>query len=575
MEKPRREPMSKASQALRLAFANAVKPPDRLPIADWAKKHVRTARSGRSDYADLTQTPWLIEPIEKMIGDDASRVVLLAPTGGGKSTAMSIAATYIVAEKPCRLQLAMLSDPDAQQFMELDLMPALRNCKLIDGFWPQIKNKIRKDFIDFVHMPLWCEGSNKSNFTGKTVITQFLDEAWDMDQGLLAEALARLQNQFGAKSCLLSQAGWKDDDLDKQWNACYQFEYAYKCPSCNQLHPYDFKQLKWTKEEIDSKTIWQSVEAWYECPCGHKFQDNQKERREMAESGSYIEGDSPNPEMNHYGYHFSALNVWWESWQDLAIKFLKSLDALKQGNVNFLREFNQKRLARSWDATEHLEDKPVSLSDYKIADCPRYDVTILTADVQKVDIWWQVRTWGRSGESKLINFGKVISFSDLAKKVEEYSIPNNCVFVDSAYRLSEVKDFIATHKFLGLNGRPQPDFPIKDKRTGKTLRRLFDAPKPYPTGSGIAYITYYSSMGVKDILFRLKSNKSDSRIWEVPVDICEDYKLQINAEVPVIGKDGKPAYDKRGRNNHATDTECMSLVAAMMHKCYKTTGVEE
>lgn len=564
--------MSKASQALMLAFAKAIKPPDRLPIADWAKIHVRTARSGKGDYADLYQTPWLIEPIEKMIGDEAKRVVLLAPTGSGKSTAMSVAATYLVAEKPCRLQLAMLSDADAQQFMELDLMPALRNCKLIDGFWPQAKNKIRKDFIDFNHMPLWCEGANKSNFTGKTVITQFLDEAWDMEQGLLAEALARLQNQFGAKSCLLSQAGKKGDDLDRQWDGCYQFEYAYKCPSCGELHPYDFKQLKWTKEEIDSKTVWQSVIAWYECPCGHKFEDEQKVRREMAESGCYIPGESsPDSELHHYGYHYSALNVWWESWHDLAVQFLKSLEAIKQGNVDFLREFNQKRLARAWDATEHLEDKPVSLSDYKIADATKWDVTILTADVQKVDIWWQIRTWGRSGESRLMNFGKVVSFSDLAKIVEEWKLPNNCVFIDSPYRLEEVKNFIAKHKFLGLNGRGDASFNVKDRRTNKNIRRLYDAPKNHQTGNGPASITYFSSMGIKDILFRLKAGEGSR--WEVPVDICEDYKLQINAEVPVIGKDGKPTYDNRGRNNHATDTECMSLVGAMMHKCYPTIDV--
>lgn len=558
--------MTKAGHKLMLAFANAIKPHDKLSIADWALKHVKAARSLRNDTVDLYQTPWLIDPIERMIGDSASRVVLLAPTGGGKSTAMSVAATYLVAEKPSRLQIAMLSDSDAQQYFELDLLPALRGCKLIDGFWPAAKNKVRKDFIDFNHMPLWCEGANKSNFTAKTVITQFLDEAWDMEPGLLSEALARLQNQFGSKSCLLSQAGLVEDDLDDQWESCYQFEYAYKCPSCGELHPYDFKQLKWDKEEIDNKIIWESVEAWYECPCGHKFEDTQMERRKMAESGCYIEGNSPNPEARHYGYHFSALNVWWEAWKDLAIQYLKALEVLKQGNVNYLKAFNQKRLARPWDESDHLKDKPVSLSDYKIADATKYDVTILTADVQKVDIWYQIRTWSRSGESRLLNFGKVVSFSDLAKIVEQNSIPNNCVFIDSPYRLEEVKNFIAKYKYLGFNGRGDSSYTIHDKRRNKKFRRLFDAPKNYQTTNGTATITYYSSMGIKDILFILKAGGGAR--WEVPSDICEDYKIQINSEVKVIGKDGKPTYKKRGDNNHATDTEAMSLVAAMMHRCY-------
>jgi energy-coupling factor transporter ATP-binding protein EcfA2 len=557
--------MSKGDQ-LRLAFANAVRPQDRLSIVDWAAKHVRTQRSSRSQNADLRQTPWLIDPLEKVVGNEASEVVLLAPTGSGKSTILEIAGTYIIAENPAPTQFAVGSDADAQQFFETGLKPALKNCKLIDGFWPASKNAIKKDIIQFTHMNLWVEGANTSNLQMKSVTNQFLDECWMMKQGLIREAKARLHNRFGAKCTMVSQAGFVGDDLDEAWNECYKFEYAYKCPKCGEFHPYDFKNLKWTKEEVEGQVIWETIDAHYECPCGHIFEDKQATRREMSESGKYVEGDSTNPIMGHYGYHYTALNVWWITWKELVIEFLKANSAAKKGNLNFLKQFNQKRLARPWDEMEHLEDKPVSLSDYKIADSKKWDVTILSADVQKVDIWWQIRTWSRSGESRLLNFGKVVSFSDLARIVEQNEIQSNCVFIDSAYRVEEVKSFIAKHKFLGLNGRPESSYSIKNKKTNKTFRRLYDAPKNFQTANGNACITHYSSMGIKDILFILKSG--GGAVWEVPIDICEDYKIQINSEVKVIGKDGKLTYKKRGDNNHATDTEAMSLVGAMMHRCY-------
>jgi hypothetical protein len=555
------------------AFAQSIKPQQKLSIVDWADKYVKLNRSSRSDKADLKQTPWLIQPLETIIGNTASEVVVLAPTGSGKSTMLEIAGTYIVSEKPGPTMFAAQTDPDAQEFFQTGLMPALRNCSSIDKLWPSQKNFIRKDFVQFAHMPLWVCGSNMSNFQSKSLDNVFLDEAWMLKPSLMTEAKRRTHDRFGSKVTLVSQAGIVGDDLDNSFNQTYQHEFAYKCPNCNEYHRYNFENLKWNCEKVDDIVIWESIEAYYECPCGHTFKDTVNDRRAMAESGQYVPGDSINPLKGHIGYHYTILNVWWVEWSKIITEFLKANQEAKKGNLKYLRQFNQKRLAKPWNEYEFFEDDQLNLGAYFLAEAAKWEVTLISADVQKQDIWYVVRTWSRSGESRLLESGKVLSFADLKKVQDKWEVLNNCVFVDSAYRTEEVKLILARNNWLGLNGRPDASYTIFDKRKAKSFKRLFSIPNIHATSSGNAIITYYSSNGIKDVLFILKAGHGAR--WEVAQDCGTEYINQLNSEVKTVGVNGQPLYKKVKVNNHLLDCEAMNLAAALMHKVFPDITLDE
>ena len=146
------------------SFALAIKPEQKKTLTEWAAQNVRLARSSRSEQADLTLTPWLIEPLERIFDNETSNVCIVAPVGSGKTSLLECAVTYIVAERPGPTLIGMMSNADAQELHETGFLPALRACKAIDNLWPAAKNSIRKDFVNFVHMPLWVGGSGLSNF---------------------------------------------------------------------------------------------------------------------------------------------------------------------------------------------------------------------------------------------------------------------------------------------------------------------------------------------------------------------------------------------------------------------------
>jgi phage terminase large subunit GpA-like protein len=555
------------------AFCVGICPAPKLDIVEWAAANVRLARSSRSETADLRQTPWLIQPLETILGHEASEIVINAPVGSGKSTLFEIIGTYIVAAKPGPTLFSAQTDTDAAEWMATGLLPALKGCALIDPLWPKDRHAVRKDMIQFPHMPVWVGGANLSNFQSKSCDTVLIDEAWLLKKSLLEEARRRCHDRFQSKVVLVSQSGTVGDDFDLAYRQCFVHRFSYLCWGCKEFHPYVFENLKWTSDRTaDGGVIWESLAVHYECPCGHAYRDTVNDRRAMAESGSYVAADSENPLSGHIAFHYNALCIWWVSWQKLVIQFLKANEARKKGDFDPLRQFFQKRLAISWDEMLTVKDAVVNLSDYTLAEAKPWEVTILAADVQLDYLYYVVRTFAKSGESRLLEYGKVINFSDLKAIQEKWGIKSKAVFIDSAYRTQEVKEHLARYGWLGLNGRSDQNFLITNKRTGKKYRRIFGAPVVHSSAIGNAVITYYSSNSAKDILFILKSGNGAR--WEVPSDISEDYKNQLNSEIKTL-VDGKPFYKQVKTKNHILDCETEALIGAMMHGCYPVVSPSE
>jgi hypothetical protein len=139
------------------------------------------------------------------------------------------------------------------------------------------------------------------------------------------------------------------------------------------------------------------------------------------------------------------------------------------------------------------------------------------------------------------------------------------VGIDSAYRDLEVKESSIRYKWVALNGRMEKDYLITDKKRNLKYRRIYSDPIKFKTNKGLASVTYYSSIGIKDILFRLKNGLGMK--WEVPVDASEDYKNQLKSEVKVFD-DGKYYYKQISTRNHMLDCEAEQIVMALGHNMF-------
>lgn len=557
-------------ERLRNAFAIGCRPEQQTSIVDWVKKNVRLATSSRSEYMDLSMTKFLIAPLEAILGNEHSNICLIAPVGSGKTSMLTAAITYVVAEKPGPTLVGMLANADAQELMETVVMPALKACPTVDKLWPTKKNYIRKDQVLFNHMPLWVSGSNITNFQSKSCDYVLLDEAWTLKKSLLKEAARRTHDRFNSKFVLMSQAGIVGDDFHGAIEDCYKNEFCYKCESCNQYHPFEFDDFKFTYDKTeDGRVIWDTLKVWLQCPtCEAVYDDTIQTRRRLSEGGSYLPAASSNPLKGHIAFHYTAFCVWWISWNKLMTEFLQAHELKKAGDYDAIRQFFQKRIAKAFDENEMLlENREITTSEYTLEDAKniRGDATILTADVQMDNLFYVIRTWYKDGTSKLLSYGTVSDFENLRTLQQSWDIKDKCTGIDSAYRDMEVKEASLKYKWICLNGRMEKDYLIVDHKRHLKYRRIYSEPVKFKTDKGLATVTYYSSNSTKDILFRLKNGMGVS--WEIPVDASEDYKNQLNAEVKVFDN-GKYFYKKIHPRNHYLDCCCMQIIMALGHNMF-------
>jgi phage terminase large subunit GpA-like protein len=399
-------------------FAEGLRPEQNTDIVDWCKKNVRLATSSRSEQMDLTLTPWLVEPLKQILGNENSDITIVAPVGSGKSTMLTAAVTYLVAERPGPTLVACQTNPEAQSFFETTLLPSLKSCPGISKLWPTKKNYIRKDMILFPHMPLYVSGANLTTFTGKSVDTVIIDEAWLVKKSLLLEGKRRTHNRFNSHYVLLGQAGIVGDDFDVAFNESYKHEFCYQCPKCGEFHQYNFDDFKFECDKSeDGNYIWSTLLVNLECPsCHHVIPDTINSRRSLTESSKYLPAESKNPINQRISFHYNAFCIWWISWHSLILEFLQANNLKKAGDFDPIRQFFQKRIARSFDEDELLlENGEIGLSDYTLKDAEtiRGDATIITADVQMDVIFYVIRTWWKDGTSKLLSYGTTTTFEQL------------------------------------------------------------------------------------------------------------------------------------------------------------------
>jgi phage terminase large subunit GpA-like protein len=559
-------------QRILRSFSRGIKPAPKIGIVDWAKANVKLLRSSRSTFADLHQTPWLVDPLEAATGNEYSEILLKAPVGSGKTTLLEILACYIVAEKPGPAMFAGQGDSDAREWMDSGLFPSLKNCPLITPLWPKDRHSIGKSSIQFPHMPLFVCGANLSNFQARSLQYAICDEAWMLKAGLLNELRRRNHDRYGSKTFLLGQAGSVGTDFENAFEQCELREFQFKCPSCSTVQPWRWENLKWDAlQNSKGEYLWDSVNPVYRCECGAEFEDTPEQRRKLSDSGRYVSSHSENPVPGHVAFNYNALAVWWIPWQKLVREWLQAQEAKRQGNVTPLRQFLQKRLAQAWTELQQLEAVPISQGQYKLADREQWETTILTGDVQLDEFWFVVRTWTKSGESRLLDYGKLLTFEDIERKALEWNIPAKAVFLDSAYRRQEVLGALGRYGWLGLNGRGEESYPWQIE--GKSYRRMYSIPDRQTTSDRkTAVNTNFSSSGAKDILQILKQGNGSR--WEVPIDVSEAYKNAMNSEIKKLTAKGKHEWITVKNKNHWWDCESMQVIAAMMHKSYPILTVQ-
>jgi len=579
------------------SFRAALRPPTGLPPWEWAAKHVRIANSERSSFFDPSQTPWWKAPMECAADIETRQVVVLAPTGSGKSTMAEALTCYVVSEDPGPMLYASQTDATSGFWAESRLMPAIRQCEPLAALLPTDRNKVRKTEIMFPHMPLLVTGANMSSFQELSMRWLYGDEVWAWKAGLVREFQARHHNRWNRKEYMVSQGGFSDGEFDAQWKATDMSRFGWRC-ECGSEQPFDWDQVKFDTVEGDKDAT--AKTARRVCPsCGKEHPDTTQSRRALAESnmgngkGGYIRGkDAP---AERRGFQVDRGAVWWIPMADDVLAFLNAMEAKNLGDYMPLQQWRQKHRAEFW--SDEMTDSPIELSTsaaYSMADVATKErlsaeiqmrhkgrdiglARFMTIDAGKDHFWYCVTTWKPGGVLKVLREGRTQSRGgneqELVDIAASYGIAPHRVWLDFGFEIDRMASIAATNGWHGVLGRDERSFrwPIGN---GRFVERLFSdkSRKMLPDGK-VATYRRLASNPIKDTLYRMTQREG---AIELPSDVSDSFREHMTCERREkrnLGKDQGTEWiwtpGKSHAQNHLWDCMYYAVGQGLLYKLFQ------
>lgn len=571
------------TERLESIWMEAWRPPDRRPVWQWAEENIHAIPySPVPGRFRIANSPMLAEVMQEIVNPRRRVVSVMASVQSSKSTAAEIALCYIIANLPGPFLYLDQTDDDAKDQSESRLQKLFDESPPVKALFPSNPNKKRNATIHFRNgMTLWLAGAhNLSNLQRRSIRWLFGDETWRWPQGHMAEAEART-TAFGwlGKCVFFSQAGREGDDTHRKFLTTDQREWQYLCPHCGKRQPFQWCNIRWTKDaaddtgEYDFQKVRDSVRLVCS-QCGHEFSDSDETRRKLNASACFVP-QNPKAAKEYVGFHWNAICTM--SWGTLAELYLRAKLAAKKGDTSLLRQFYQKRLAIPW--TEFTEDFTIeqSLAEYCMgepweeeASFQGIPLRILTVDVQKDHFYAVVRSWAADGASRLLHCEKVFSWEALEGLQKRFEVVNNLVFLDCGYSTFEVYTKCAEHGWNGLMGDRKSTYTHRGKG-GQMVQRYYSPKRRVSVSRDrVAVMYYWSNLNVKDCLARLRAN-TEGATWEVPKDAPQDYLDMLDSEHRVFERGHWVWKQMQYRPNHFFDCEAMQVTAALM---LKLVGVE-
>ena len=174
-----------------------------------------------------------------------------------------------------------------------------------------------------------------------------------------------------------------------------------------------------------------------------------------------------------------------------------------------------------------------------------------------------VRSWAKSGHSRLRFFGKVDTWQQLDDILKAHAVHKALVMIDSGDQSDLVyREGGAKRGWKCTKGSGQLDFTVAD-RNGTSKRFYSDKQRVHVPGfPARAELIVFSNLVAKDILYGLRSRKMHTYAGDTPPEYVE----QMGAEVRVVDKkSGKAIWQLRAgrRDNHALDCEVLAMLCAV------------
>lgn len=529
----------------------------------WCEKHVRLPRSSRSEKFDGAITPWTREPLERVTTGGARSVTFVKPVQAGGSVAGEAAICYwIVNENGGDIQYNWEDEIKAGERWDKRFERILEASAAVMENAPSKEKHVgkwKRGQIIFPNANLTMQGVwTETNLDSDTVRFQVNEEIHSWKPGRLAKAYNRITAVWNATVFNISNAGDRGDQLHQRFLSGTQQHWEVLCPSCGKHHEmrsawddkhpelgglrYDSDGARLENGQYDYQKIEQTVR--YQMPCGGEIKDEPMLRRMMSLSGRYGEPKNPGALKNYYSYTLEAVAVDYIPWIVLIQEKHEALAALRGGDPDPWKRYLTERECRFWSN----EERPV-INRIVVNSLIRKNrdgmkdrlVRFAALDKQRGRIslgqfphWWAViRDVDKRGNSLLVWEGKCETDEDMAATLKDHGVRPLCVVADSGDGTMDVYQFCLRHGYNAIKGRPDPTFAHKDGARRiysqeRSLHAMINAPPSHARRADEPQFWLYSKPGIRERLHWMRG-AADIK-WDVPGDVSEDYRNQMESE---------------------------------------------
>lgn len=376
--------------------------------------------------------------------------------------------------------------------------------------------------------------------------------------------------EFWDKGDEVQSATWK------LWQEGTRYHWAVPCPHCDDYFIPRFKYLFWD-DDATPYEVKDSVKMV--CPnCGtmidQKYKDEINQRGEFVAPGQTInkkgvvKGDPP--AADSATFWVSGLMSAWRTWGDRAADFLL---AVRSGDPDRIQAVINTGMGELY--TLKGEAPPVEMVKrlrlpYKLGDLPSETITkvILTVDVQKAGLYFEVRGWGSELESWQLEHGFLAGstdgdmvWDDLAKFKDFHygTLPIDRALIDSGYRTQFVYTFCRRFPYwaLATKGRNSIDStPLQRSKidVGTTTGRRL--------AGGLAVWHINTDYFKRWIHERIQRDPDLPGGFHLAEDTSDDYCKQLVSEARVVKPSGKIVWQRIYKQNHYFDTAVLQVAGA-------------
>lgn len=591
--------MKEALQAIK----TALNPPDRRPIYEWASENVENPKAWTHfGMFSVDLSRHFIGPFQALLDDRIRRVCIRKPTQTGGSVISDIWAVYLAVNSPAPSMWVMQSQDMMRDHAESRLVPLFRDhCKAAAALLPDDVRKLKKQGVMLKNgMPIYFQGPSLKRLQSKGICYMVGDEVWEWEPGRIGQAVARLgafDKLLRSKALLVSQGGNAGTEWETWDSSSSMCEWMAKCESCGKYQVPVFGKkrddgsrygLVWNKnahtKNAEGKYNYGEIVASsrYECQfCGHGHVDQAKTQAGWNLNGVY-EAQNKSPVPSVAGFHWHGVMV--KNWPEIIIAFLQAQEALKRGSDSQLQDFVKKIEARHWNQDELHQSEKIQLADYN-PDWPDEKFRFMTIDVMDNYMFFVIRAWALSGESRRIAFGKISTWDDIKALQAQHKVKDWNVFLDA--RDGEITSVVLAkcveNKWFGIMGSGADSFTrevvVKGRRIRVKCSFIVNKKDIFrgtaKAGKSFARYFLWSNSTFKPVMKNLRDGKGAP--WKLGRGqglnaSDEEYDIQMHSEYLMTESD-KRGFERKvwtkvkGRENHAWDCEVMQLVPAAMQRC--------